>query len=269
MKKIIPDYLHHRLPANKNFLQYVDEEMHNYLIALCASLYPNSETKAYILWGCVRTASLNVVNYSQGVIFYNNEMFFVPSFSHSSIGDYSPGLVFQTEEVTEEYGSGDTLPAYKVGKLTWGLQVFDMLSFDSLIRVDFYKRDILNNTSTFFTKKGAKEIANCSTQTIIIHLKLLHNTSGTNTTIALPSEFSKIGFLGYAKVANKTSGGVFDLLVYKISGTIVFTLPSGNEITNSSQLNAYALKWSELYQHINFQPGDDVTLYINLTHERV
>ena len=52
MKRIIQDNLNKRLPANTNFLKYVDQEMHDNLINLCIAMY--GDNAKVILSGITR-----------------------------------------------------------------------------------------------------------------------------------------------------------------------------------------------------------------------
>jgi len=84
MKRIIQDNLNKRLPANTNFLKYVDQEMHDNLINLCIAMY--GDNAKVILSGIQATSSGLHINYTSGYVFTNNELFFVNATSLDLIG---------------------------------------------------------------------------------------------------------------------------------------------------------------------------------------
>ncbi|MDR0206051.1 MAG: hypothetical protein LBI45_02175 [Bacteroidales bacterium] len=266
MKKLITDYLQHRLPANSNFLQYISGEMHSNLIMLCESLYPDSENNAYILSGCERTINAGIVNYSSGIVFYNKEIFLVSPYSHPT-GSTSYGLILQTTFQTEEYGSGDELPAYQVKVLNWGSVSSGALKFENMIRKDCYSYDI-NYSGTVLAKKEYKVISNHSTQTLTIHMKLLNSaiTSTGWVTFSAPG-FEKKGFLGMGYVVNRANGQVYNVCIYLYGKTILVARTTDPEPTGGV-IPVGLIKWNELCQYIGFQNGNEAVIHINLTHGR-
>ena len=153
MKKLIPNYLQYRLPANENFLQYISEEMNAYLIALCNTLFPDSDNKAYIISGVKETYDGFFFSYSAGVIFYKNEFLIVPEAlkiygdypAHLNYEIYEPGLILQTETINEEFADGNEHPAYEVRKLVWDkfCDVSGPLAYYKMVRVQKYA-DVVN-----------------------------------------------------------------------------------------------------------------------------
>ena len=265
MKNLLKTYLQHKLPANENLLNYFDEQMNTYLLAYCSSIYPDSDSKAYVLYGCERGAKLGTVYYSEGLVFYKNALFFTPSHSYSSVSDYEPGFILTQQIITEEYANGSTLPAYSESTLVWNNHVAGELAFSNLVRREFSMKEI-TATSTFFEKKEAKIINGNWTQNLILKLKLQNAAISSNSTAIYATDFTKTGFLGFGKIMNRTTGQALDVCVYQINSYTIFTRPSDPEQT---LVNSSLPKWSDLCAYINMQSGQDVTLYVNVIHERV
>jgi len=289
MKKIILTYLTHRLPANKAFIQYIDEEMHTYLIALCSSLYSDSENNAYVLMGVQRSSNGFIANYSQGFIFYNKEIFFVPAFSVNAATEFEHpyGLVVSTTIIDEEYQSGQTLPAYEEKTLVLSNNVSGPLLLTSLIRknwdIPFSKFDIPTSGS-YFEKKEAQMITDGNTQRLLIYLKILSAADGISTGVRFTTMFTKKGLIGFGKIINKTTQKTFDVCVYQVGNFTIIKRPYDAEPTTQND----TISWGELWQYVNSGGGTmqenelgqgggadyttvaaDVTLYINITHERL
>ena len=265
MKTLITDYLQHRLPANQNFLLYINEEMNSYLKAYCSSLYPDSDSKAYVLFGCERTGNVNTINYSSGLVFYKGELFHTPTFSHSAISDNSPGFILQKNVINEEYANGQSFPTYESNILVWNNYVYNELAFGSLLRREFSIKELIT-LSTLYEIKEAKTVNNNSTQTLILRLKLQNAAIASNFNATVTTNFTKSGFIGFGKMMNRTTGYSCDICVYQIGATTVFTRPSDPEPT---VVNNALPKWSDICAYSNFVSGQDVMLYVNLTHERV
>ena len=300
MKRIITDHLDKRLPANQNFLQYINEETRVYLIALCSALFPDSESKAYILSGITRTVNTNnFTTYSPGYVFYNDEIFYVQAFSMATNMEYERayGLIVQTNVQNEEYKSGETLPAYEGRILVWDGNVSGPLSRESLIRRDFwdYSTENISVTSTPTTSTEAKVVTNNNLQAIIINLKInpAAETTTTGVRFPKPNSFRKNGLLGMGKVINKTLQKTFDVCVYGVPGYLMITRPYDPIPANQSNY----ITWENLWNYVNPNSGGvvigqqdeeafmgageeiirapslsanaEVYLVVNLTHNRV
>ncbi|MCL2290815.1 MAG: hypothetical protein FWC34_08985, partial [Bacteroidetes bacterium] len=231
MKKLILDHLEHRLPANKAFLQYINEEMHSNLIALYSSFYPDSENNAYVLTGVQGTTAGLMVNYSQGFVFYNKEILFVPAFSVSAIseGERPHGFNISTTIINEVYASGQTLPAYEERILVFSNNVpSGPLRLTSLIRknwdIPFSKMEI-PTPGNYLEKKEAQVITNGNTQRLLMHLQVLSAASDISTGVRFQSVFSKKGFIGFGKAINKTTQRTFDVCVYQIGNFTLIKRP--------------------------------------------
>lgn len=307
MKKIVKNHLNKRFPANQNFLQYIDEEMRSYLIALCASFYPDSENNAYILSGVEMRNDNETVSCSQGYVFYNNEIFFVPAFTVSDFGR-SAGLAVQTNTYLEEYGSGETLPAFEEKIMIYAGAAPLPLQFYALIRKNWnfeLSENEINVSGAYLQKKEGKVILGMSTQMLLLHLQVLPTAANINTGVSFYTPaLIKYGLLGFGKVVNKSTHKTYDVAVYKVGDYILIKRPWDDAPVNTGNV----LKWSELWQYVNppihageegavvvmsgggdpiaggdspeiggevgvsdiGNPADtDVFLYLNLTHERV
>jgi hypothetical protein len=262
MKSIVEDYLQHRLPANQRFIQHINGEVSTYLIMYLSTLFPDSGNKAYILSGLNKEVIGSNINFSEGIIFYDNEIFYVPSFT-TSVGS-QPGLVKQTTFDNEEYGNGTVLPAYENRQLIWSGSVgtTDPLLYDNLVRRDCFKREIALTGP--YTKKEGKIIANHSMQSLVVHVKLnvLQCSLSSNPAIFLTG-YEKQGFLGIGKLISRINSESVDVIVYQLGENTVLT-KGPDPITTTG-----ALKWFELITLANPSMGNDLELYINLTHERV
>ncbi|MCL2291241.1 MAG: hypothetical protein FWC34_11175, partial [Bacteroidetes bacterium] len=231
MKKLILDHLEHRLPANKAFMQYMNEEMHSNLIAFYSAFYPDSKNNAYILTGIEGVTAGNMINYSQGYVFYNKEIFFVPAFSISALsgGERPHGFVVSTTIIYEEYKSGQTLPAYSESILVFSDNVpSGPLMLANLIRkswdIPFSKMEI-SIPGSHLEKKEAQVITNGNTQRLLMHLQVLYAASGISTGVRFQSVFSKKGFIGFGKAINKTTQRTFDVCVYQIGNFTLIKRP--------------------------------------------
>lgn len=265
MKKLILSNLGFKLPANQNFLQYVSEEMHNNVIALCASMFTDT-TKAYVLSGCKRTISDTLLSITSGVIYYQNELFFVPSFITLTSGLIGEGglpstpaviLKISTNHIIETYGDSIPRNAYEIRSMVWTTDLeLPAISYEDLVRVDVGISEALAGSKTFTTLEG-KVIKNFFTQTLIIHLKAQNSAIGNNSHLTIESDFSKEGFLGYGTIENRTK---------QISQTVTVSCTDGEIAIGSF---GAALIIGKLCALVDFEAGEDVRIYINLTHERV
>jgi hypothetical protein len=260
MKSIATDYLQHRLPANQRFIQHINEEI-SYLTMYLSTLFPNSESNAYVLSGVEFTISGGI---TEGVVFYNHEIYRIRAYPppHTPIDQNTVGLK-QDERITnEEYGNGSLLPAYKEKRLLWADNVTtsDPLQFNNLIRS---VREI-TPFGLGTAKREAKIITNGFMQSMIIHVKLFWQIN-TPLPATLQTGFSKQGFLGYGKIINHTKQNATDIAVYQFGDTTALTLAGYDEIMSVSG----AERWQKILAAVDFASRDDTTLYINVTHERV
>jgi hypothetical protein len=268
MKSIVTDYLQHRLPANENFIKHLNGEMNTYLTLYLATLFPDSGNKAYILSGLEREVVGSNINFSEGVIFYDNEIFYVTGANFNTSMTQippQPGFVKQTTFGSEEYGNGTVLNAYENRQLAWSGSVdfFSPLYYDNMIRKDCFKREL--EFSKNIIKKEGKIIPNHSSQSMIIHVKLSNTMIASQTLAIFDTGFAKNGFLGYGKVTNHTKQQTCDIAVYQFGELTALTL-QGYHLINSE---LEAMEWGKISSSVEFDSGDEVFLYINVVHERV
>ena len=302
MKKIITTNLNKRFPANENFLQYIDTETRNYLIALLSSLHPDSDNRAYILAGLEPAYAPNLITFSQGFVFYQNEIFFVPAFNIARDALFlSEGLAIQTNITTDTYGSGQILPAFENRILVYTNAATYNLRFIRLKRKNWdfesLEEEIIAN-APYLVKKDAKVVQSIDTQMLLMHLQILPSAATINTGISFLEEtFSKFGLIGLGKIINKTTHKNYDVCVYRVANRILIKRPYDAEPATTSN----TLKWSELWSYANpiseeeaagriisggevgsgAEPGepveepaappqgtDPLVLYVNLTHKK-
>jgi len=275
MKNLILDYLSARLPANQNFLQYVSEEMNKNLIIYLSAICPDSENKAYVLSGCEQTNINLFVYISKGVVFYNNEIYFVPQHSRDALYNLTTILNITTSVMNEEYGSGESLPAYEIKKMAWqtiGASTIPTgtnppLLFANLVRRDVSVKDISIGLPKI-DKKEAKIVNNGITQTLILQLQLLDTAIGATDKISISTGFQKTGFLGYGKISNLVGQQTKDVCIYQIGTSTIVTLPHTAAPTTTNE----AVTLGALCQYIGYTsatPSNNITIYANLTHERL
>jgi len=263
MKKIVVDFLTRGFPANENFLNFLNEELHNNLLLLCQSLYPDSVNKAYVLYGMQESIGTNITSISQGVIFYNNEIFLVPPYSYGT-GEQrgGHGLIINTLETDDKFGDGLMHVAYRERSLAWSPSVSGALLYDNLVRREYVKQEISFNSG--FTKYEGKVISNGATETLLVNAKL-NNPTGSNYPAAeFGTNISKQGFLGTGKVSNASKGGdSIDVFVYQEG--------SKTRISPYAHTPGAQLFIPSVYAFITYVNGqnNDVMLHINLTIERV
>jgi hypothetical protein len=106
MKRINLDHLNQRLPADKNFVEFVNSAATENIIALCKSLFPDD--KAIILYGIEKTTT----GYSAGAIYYGGEIFSVAAFLRSGGGIQPSSYCIREITTKVTYMSGDLLPGY-------------------------------------------------------------------------------------------------------------------------------------------------------------
>jgi len=278
MKSIILDYLQYRLPANRNFLEYVSGEMHTNLIILCQTLFPNSDTNAYVLTGCehIITASGGGIGkdrhtITEGVIFYKNILSTVSEFSFDGVLSQAI-LISKSVIINEEYKSGNTLPAYREELLEWNIFQSPTagVGYNSLIMADYYGKDINLGFSTEYTKFEASLIASGFCQTLILRVRLNNNAMSSNTRVVFPTGYAKQGFIGYGKVVNHYNKQAVDVCVYQIGESTVITRITNNPPISSSG----AVTFQELSNDVNFTGNDivgnynGVVIYVNITNMR-
>jgi len=262
MKKLILSNLGYKLPANQNFLQYVSEEMHNNIIALCASMFTDT-TKAYVLSGCKRTISDTLISITSGVVYYQKELFFVPSFTALTSNPSLPGtpsgiiLVAATSFINETYGDNVPRNAYEVKTMSWTTDLqFPSFSYEDLIRVDVEISEV-NYPGKVFTALEGKVVKNFFTQTLILHLKANAPAGSSGSPLIIESDFSKDGLLGYGIIENRTKWVSRPVTVSCTDGAITIWA-----YTTDLPIN-------KLCGLVDFEAGDDLRIYVNLTHERV
>jgi hypothetical protein len=268
MKKIIQDFIPRGFPANENFLQFLNEELHNDLLMLCRSLYPDSENKAYVLSGAEVIidgiiSEPTFSEFSQGIIYYNNEIFFVPYQKVYTGGTHNYGLIEQENIYQEKFEDGIMHDAYRERKLIWtGNAITGALLYNNLLRRDFVKRQI-TNFEGMITPIEAKVILNNTTETLMAYLRLSYIDSQTLPLAQFETGIKKQGFLGIGKVSNTAFDGVSaDVFVYQ-NGTktvLAHRMHPPGTIPPPSTVNALVSLVSG--------KNDIVTLYINLMHER-
>jgi hypothetical protein len=251
MKNIILTHLQHKLPANQNFLQFINEEMHNNLIAVCNNVYPGSSNRAYVLSGLDISTGDGNINYSQGYIFYNNEIFFVPSFSHpNSFNPGQYGLIIQTIVSNETYKSGQILPAYEERRLILqsGSSMPDPLKLQNLIykKFDTGISEIQIN-STFLQNLGSRIVTNMHTQTLIMYIRILSEANSISSVARIYAPgMIKYGFLGMGKAINKTTQNTYDLCIYYSAGYIIIRRPYDSDISPTQETT-----WGNIWQYVN------------------
>ena len=119
MKRIIQDHLAKRLPANTNFLKYVDKETHDNLINLCIGLF--GDNAKVILSGCQLSGITGgIAQFSPGVVFVSNELFYVDGLTmptEQEEGEARLGFIIKSTVESETFKDGITYPAYMENKL--------------------------------------------------------------------------------------------------------------------------------------------------------
>ena len=149
MKRIIQDNLNKRLPANTNFLKYVDQEMHDNLINLCIAMY--GDNAKVILSGIQATSSGLHINYTSGYVFTNNELFFVNATSLDLIGIYGHGFVIETTEESEVFKDGNSYPAYRKNSLILTTGAFHDITGNSISDFKRIRNEEINFTPNAIT----------------------------------------------------------------------------------------------------------------------
>lgn len=116
MKRIIPDNLANKMPANTAFITFIDNESHEHIINLCRGLFGAANV---IIAGCEQTLIDNNNNIlcSPGLIVVNGELFNVPGATLSALG--ASGFLISEQTINDTFKDGNQHPLYLNRTAAW------------------------------------------------------------------------------------------------------------------------------------------------------
>jgi hypothetical protein len=216
------------------------------------------------------------VHYTQGYIFHNSEIFFVPAFSFLySILPQNYGLEVKSAIISEKYGSGQIYPAYdeKLLIFTTDTGSPEVLKLNNLIyrKIDSFLTEI-GITEYFLQKIDAKVITNINLQTLIINIRMLSGTGAVTTAARIYGyQIQKNDFLGTGKIINNISKETLDISIYRVGAYLIILRPYDPAPATTND----TITWQELWNY-SFAGYDgpvpsniQVYLSVNLTHEKI
>ena len=117
MKRIIPDHLSNKMPANTAFISFIDAESHDHIINLCRGLF--GENANVILAGCRQTIINNNTGIlcTGGLIVVNGELFNVAGTTLSALG--TSGFLISEQIISDTFKDGNQHPLYLNRTAAW------------------------------------------------------------------------------------------------------------------------------------------------------
>jgi len=256
MKKINLQHLNQRLPADSNFIEFVNSAAAENIIALCKSLFPNN--RAYVLYGLEKDNS--PIKFTAGAIYYNGEIYFVDAFTIlfstpvfiNMLGDYTSLVNFCIREVVTNatYLSGDDLPAYIERKM-FPIQpgdndtVVDALKFSNTVRLSGLDKTININDGY---QTGIIQVSH-NVKHLFININIVLTQQGSeNVCIPLPGAIKLPNqFLGYVTIvqqffsgSNVWDGGNAQYKLFVFNGELCLTRLAVTSLIHLNQVVEYA-----------------------------
>lgn len=169
MKRIIPDHLANKMPANTAFISFVDTESHEHIINLCRGLFgPNANV---ILAGCNQSSINNGHNIlcEPGLVVINGEIFYVPGATVSAL--VNSGFLVTEQIINDTFKDGNSHPLYLNRVAAWASGFLDPIP-PNFYNINTFKRwehtssDIATDTINGITVSKCNIIKTPISQTI-------------------------------------------------------------------------------------------------------
>ena len=261
MKQINLENLHLRLPADSNFIEFVNSAAKDNIIALCRSLFPGD--RAFVLYGLENPSS--PLAFTVGAIYYKGEIYFVDAFNYMN----TVSLSFCIREVVTKVTymlSGEELPAYidkKIFPIMYGENdpIDDALRLGNLIRLPAMSRTLIfNDSGAFYDFDGTIQTSPLLNHMLINFDVVLRGMDARMLRFELPLNI-KIAdqYLGYVTIVCEgintnglTSMGIVAEKKYKLfaqkSGSYCYLCITESSVQSFTAMNE-CVRFGAIYEH--------------------